>query len=118
MFSSILCQRLFHIINKHGVKYWFSSIPGVGYEDVTFAIMILLHMNHNHNLPTYVAFVNLVEVFVTVNHDLLMEVLKRYGATPKLRSSYAIMYTDLEVVLKIVKLKQFIEKIVGVRQGD
>ena len=38
IFSSILCTRLFKIIRKHGVKYQFGSIPGVGCQDCSFTI--------------------------------------------------------------------------------
>ena len=52
LFSSLICKRLFKIINKHGVKYQFVSSPGVGCQDGTFTIKTLLHMQHNHNLPS------------------------------------------------------------------
>ena len=79
---------------------------------------MLLHTRHNHNLPTYVAFVELVKAFDTVDHNLMLHILKKYGAPPKLRSSIAIMYQDLKVVLKIGKIEEIMSHNVGVRQGD
>ena len=105
IFSSLLFKRLFSIIKKHGVKYQFGSSPGVGCQDGTFTIKTLLHTRQNHNLPTYVAFVDLVKAFDTVDHTLMPHILKKYGAPPKLRSSIARMYQDLIVVLKIRKTK-------------
>ena len=66
---------------------------------------MLLHTRHNHDLPTYVAFVDLFKAFDTVYHTLMIQILKKYGAPPKLRSSMARMYQDLKVVLKIGKIE-------------
>ena len=118
IFSSLLCKRLFRMIKKLGVKYQFGSSPGVGCQDGTFTIKTLLHTRHNHDLPTYVAFLDLVKTFDTVDHTLMLHILKKYGAPPKLRSSITTMYQDLKVVLKIGKTKETTSQTVGVRQGD
>ena len=68
-------------------------------------------------MPTYVEFVDLVKAFDTVDHNLMLHILKKYGGPPKLRSSIAIMYQDLKVVLKIRKTEETMSHIVGVRQG-
>ena len=65
MFSNILCERLFKLIKKHGVKYQFGSNPGLGCQDGTFTIKTLLYLRHNHNLTTWVAFADLVKDFNT-----------------------------------------------------
>ena len=79
---------------------------------------LLLHMRHNHDLPTYIVFVELFKAFDTVDHDLMLQILKKYGAPPKLRSSIARMYQDLKVVIKIGKIEETMSQTVGVRQGD
>ena len=98
VFSSMMCKRLFKIINSHGVKYQFGSSPGFGCQDGVFTLNTALHACHNHNLPTFLAFVDMVKAFDTVDHKLLMRVLERYGAPPKLKSAIAHMYTDLQIV--------------------
>ena len=84
VFSSLICKRLFKIIIKHGVKYKFGSSPGVGCQDGIFTIKTILHTRHNHNLLCYMAFVDLVKAFETVNHVMMLKILERYGAPPKL----------------------------------
>ena len=61
---------------------------------------------------------DLVKAFDTVDHTLMLHILKKYGAPPKLRSSIARMYQDLKIVLKIGKTKETMIQTVGVRQGD
>ena len=75
IYSSIMCGQLIKIISKHGVKCQFGSTPGVGYQDGTFMIATHLHLRHNHNLPTWVAFADPVKVFDTSNHALLIVIL-------------------------------------------
>jgi hypothetical protein len=52
------------------------------------------------------------------NHDLLLNNLEKYGASPKIVAAIKTMYTDLKVVLKIDKEFQEIPQSVGVQQGD
>ena len=118
VFSSLICKRLFKIIKKHGVKYRFGSSPGVGCQDGTFTIKTILHTRHNHNLPSYAAFDDLVKAFDTVNHDMMLKILEWYGALPKLRSAISRMYQDLKFVLKIGKTEEKMSQTVGVMQGD
>ena len=66
VFSSLICKRLFKIIKKHGVKYQFGSSTGFGFQDGTFTIKTIPNTQHNHNLPSYAAFVDLVKAFDTV----------------------------------------------------
>ena len=103
-FSSIMCTRLFKIIDKHGVKYQFGSTPGVGCQDGSFTIKTMLHLRYNHNLPTFVMFADLVKAFDTSNHKLMVAILKKYGCPPKLCSTIRRMYTDNNVRLILGKI--------------
>ena len=76
IYSIIMCRKLLKIMIKHGVKCQFGYTPGVGCQDGTFMIKTLLHLRHNHNLPTWVAFADLFKAFNTSNHALLISILK------------------------------------------
>ncbi len=64
------------------------------------------------------AFVDLVKAYDTTNHNLLLKVLKKYGAPPKFVTAIKTMYTDLKVLLKIDKEIRDIFQSVGIRQSD
>ena len=74
--SNILCTRLFKIIEAHRVRYQFGSTPGVGCQNGSFTIKTMLHLRHNHNLPTWVIFADLVKTFDTSNHDQDLEEIR------------------------------------------
>ena len=69
-------------------------------------------------MPTFVAFVDLVKAYDTTNHQLLIEILRQYGAPPKLCNAIERMYRNLSVIIKVGSEKREIEQTVGVRQGD
>ena len=118
IFSSIMCTRLFKIIEAHGVRYQFGSTPGVGCQDGSFTLKTILHLRHNHNLPTWVMFADLVKAFNTSNHILMIKILKKYGCPPKLCSVIRRMYENNKVRLIIGKIDISIPFEVGVKQGD
>ena len=103
IYSSIMCVRLFNIISKHGAKCQFGSTPGVGCQDGTFTIKKLLHIRHNQNLPTWVAFTDLVKAFNISNHALLISILGKYGAPPILCSTIKCMHG--KIIVKLISGK-------------
>jgi hypothetical protein len=92
----------------------FESYSTLGCQDGLFTLKTVLNTHKNHNLPSFVAFVDLVKAYNTANHDLLLKVLEKFGAPPKFVAAIKTMYTDLKVVLKIGKEIQEIHQSVGV----
>ena len=64
------------------------------------------------------AFADLVKAFDTSNHALLISILGKYGAPPRLRSAIKHMYDKSIIKLIIRKLETYIEFKVVVRKGD
>ena len=118
IYSSIMCGRLFKIISKHSVKFQFGSTPGVVCQDGTFNTKTPLHLINNHNLPTWVAFAYLFKALYTSKHSLLIAILVKYGAPPRLRSELKRMYAKSIVKLIIGKVDTYIDFKVGFKQGD
>jgi hypothetical protein len=114
IFSSIMNGCAFRLLKLHGMQIQFGGTPNQGCQDGLFTLKTLLNAHKNHNLPLLVAFVDLVKAYDMANHDLLLKVLKKYGAPPKFVAAIKTMYTDLKVVLKIDKEIQEIPQSVGV----
>ena len=118
IYISIMYGQLFNIISKHGVKFQFWSIPGVGCQDGTFTIKTLINIIQNHNLTTWVSFADLVKAFDTSKHALLIIILLKYGAPPILHSVIKHMYNKSIFKLIISNMETSIDFKVGVKQGD
>jgi hypothetical protein len=110
--------RAFRLLKLHGTKFQFCGTPTLGCQDGLFTLKTLLNAHKNHNLPSLVAFVDLVKAYDIANHSLLLQILGRYGAPPKFVNAIKTVYTNLRVVLKIEKEVREISQSVGVRQGD
>ena len=115
VFISVIIQCAFKILNKHGNRYQFGGTPYLGTRDELFTVITLLHLHHQHNLPTYVAYIDLAKAYDTANHKLLTKLLKLYGAPPKFANATERMYQDLMVIIKIGKETAEIEQTVSVR---
>jgi hypothetical protein len=105
VFSSIMKTRAFKfkLLDIHGTCFQFGGTPGLGCRDGLFTIKALLNAQQNHNLATYVGFVDLVKAYDTANHALLLRIIECYGAPPKFVAAIQTIYTDNICVLKIEK---------------
>jgi hypothetical protein len=83
IFSSIMNGCAFRLLKLHRTQFQFGGTPNRGCQDGLFTHKTLLNAHKNHNLPSFVAFVDLVKAYNIANHDFLLEVLEKYGAPPK-----------------------------------
>jgi hypothetical protein len=116
--SCILTERAYSLLKTNCVKTQFGATPLVGCQDGNFTLKTLLHLRHQHNLPSYVAFIDLVKAYDTANHKLLIELLARYGAPRKLCDIVERLYSDLTVTINVEGIKVIVKQTSGVRQGD
>ena len=77
IFSKVLSNRLYKILEIHETKCQFGATPKLGFQDGSFTLKTLLNLRRIHNLDTYVAFVDLVKAYDTANHKLLIELLEK-----------------------------------------
>jgi hypothetical protein len=74
----------------------------------------VLNARHNHDLASYVGFVDLVKVYDTANHALLVDILRKYGAPSKFTTAVETIYRNNTCVLKIENEIMEIPQMVGV----
>jgi hypothetical protein len=114
VFSSIMMACAFQLLDKHGTQFQFGGSPGLGCRDGLVTLKALLNTQQNHDLTSYVGFVDLVKAYDTANCNLLLRILKRYGAPPKFVAAIQMTYTNNFCVLKIEKEVVEIPQSVGV----
>ncbi len=110
--------RVLKLLAEHGTHFQFGGTPELGCREGIFVLKTLLTMRKNHNLSSHVTFVDLVKAYDKANHDLLLDILKCYGAPPRFVSAIERTYQDLIVVLKIKREVVELPQSVGVQQGD
>ncbi len=118
IFSLVMNGRAFKLLDEHGTRFQFGGTPELGCRDGLFVLKMLLTMRKNHNLPSYVAFVDLVKAYNTANHSLIPDILEQYGAPPRFVSAMERNYQDLTVVLKIEQEVVELPQTVGVQQNN
>ena len=116
--SKILCSRiinrhLFKVLKIYGTEYQFDGTPEIDYHEGIFTLKTFLHTRRSHGLPTHVAFIDLVKAYDTIDHELLILVLEKYGVPEPLRWMVATLYENLVISFSLGKEKLEIIKAWG-----
>jgi len=118
VFSSVMTVQAFSLLDKHGTWFQFGGTPEIGCQDGLFTLKALLNARHNHNLASYVGFVDLVKAYNMANYKLLINIFCKYGAPPKFATAIENMYPNNTCVLKNENEITELPQTVGVQQGD
>jgi hypothetical protein len=103
IFSSVMNERAFKLLDMSGTKFQFGGTSELGCRDGLFVLKTMLNLQKNQNLPSHVAFIDLVKAYDTANHNILLDIIERYVAPPRFVTAVARIYRDLILILKIEK---------------
>ena len=87
---------------------------GIGCQDRLFTLKSLLNARHNHDLASYVGFVDLIKAYDTANHTRHIDILRKYGVPPKFITAVETIHRNNTCVLKIENEITEIPQMVGV----
>ena len=113
--SIVLAQRLLKRFKQIKPSSQFGHI---GCQEAQHTIKKALLLRRQHGMESYAVFVDLVKAFDTVNHDLLGQILLKYGLPPTLVQNVKKLYNNCRVKIKVGKKYTEIDYTTGVHQGD
>jgi hypothetical protein len=108
--SSIVLTRLLTVLDKDNVKDQFAT--------AIHSLRSSLGLRRQRGIETFVLCVDLIKVYDTVNHELLFQILLKYGIVKELVNAVKRMYRDCKVQVKVGKEKRYIDYKTGIQQGD
>ena len=112
--SIVITSRLQSALNIEGIPTNFGSTPKTGCPDGSFSIRFILQTRKEHDLESWVVFVDLVKAFDNIHHKLLFELLKKYGIPIYLIKVIEKLYNDFKIEIKAGKKKELIDYSMGV----
>ena len=116
--SIIVTKRLQKELNREGYDLQFGSTHGTGCPDANLTLKSILQLRCKLDNDSWVVFVDLVKAFDTVDHKLILALLRKYGIPERVVRVVQKLYTEFKMELKIGKEKAIIDYLTGVKQGD
>ena len=90
----------------------------IGCQEAQHVIKRALQLCHQHGHESYTIFVDLVKAFNAVHHDLLRQILIKYGLPLPVVNNIQKLYRNCKVKIKIGEILAEINYSTGVHQGD
>ena len=113
-----MIKRLQTVLKDKGFLLQFGSTPKTGCPDAQMTLKSILQLRREHDLDSWVVFMDLVKAFDTAYHKLLLQLLKKIGIPDKIIRVVEKLYTDFRMEFKIGKVKETIDYLTGLKQGD
>ena len=89
-----------------------------GTIDGLFATSVGLQKRKEHNLETWVLFVDLLKAFDTVPREALFAVLRRFGLPDHFVNIVIRLHENARIKVKVGDVESELESSIGVRQGS
>ena len=116
--ASILADKLSRHLEKHKSPLTFGFYRKLGCADAIFTLKQALLKSREHDMDSYVLFLDIVRAFDSVDRDLLMSILAKFGVDAHLIKLVKSLYAEVTIVLKEGDATASFQSEVGVKQGD
>ena len=116
--SSILVKRMQEVLKECGLELQSGFTPDRGTIDGLFSVFIALQKRKEHNMDSWILFVDLVKAFDSVPRAALFAVLRRFGLPDHFINLVIRLHKDAKVKVKIGNIDYIIDSSIGVRQGS
>mmetsp|Transcript_1493 Transcript_1493/g.2313 ORF Transcript_1493/g.2313 Transcript_1493/m.2313 type:complete len:881 (+) Transcript_1493:452-3094(+) len=113
--SIILADRLLTRLRQINPITQFGHI---GCQEAQHTIKRALLLRRQHGLESHAIFIDLVKAFDTVNHELLCQILSKYGLPAPIVNLVRKLYNNCQVKIKVGAKFTEISYTTGVHQGD
>ena len=107
--SIIITSRLQSALSIDGIPFQFGSSPNTGCPDGSYSIKSILQLNKEHDLNTWVVFVDLVKAFDTIYHELMFKLIGKFGIPKYLIRVIEKLYHEFQIEIKVGKCKEKID---------
>ena len=116
--SVIIADRCQSVLKQYGMDEQNGFLHKKGCLDASFSLKLALQTRKEFGHDSWVVFVDLVKAFDTVNRDMLMKILARFGLPESLIDVIRCLYKPVRMTFKTGKTKYEFINVVGVKQGD
>ena len=113
--SSFIASWLLSVFKTHGCSSQFSH---TGCQEPLQILRLALTIRCHHGKETYALIINLIKAFDSINHDLLLKLLSRYGMPKTLIDIIKKLYQNCSIQFQVNSEKKTASYNKSVQQGD
>ena len=116
--AKILHARLLPIAENLDRESQCGYRQGRSCSDAIFSVKVVVQKRKEHDMETWVLFLDLVKAFDRVPRELLWQVLDKSGVPPKLLRILKSLHQEVTINFEVAGYNKSLNNTVGVKQGD
>ena len=106
------------VLKECGLELQSGFTPDRGTIDGLFSVFVALQKRKEHDLDSWILFVDLVKAFDSVPRAALFAILRRFGLPDHFINLAIRLHNDAKIKVKIGQIDYIIDSSIGVRQGS
>lgn len=116
--SSVMVARMQEVQKHEGLEAQAGFSKNRGTIDGLFNTFIAMSKRKEHNLETWVLFIDLVKAFDTVPRELLFQILRKFGLPDHFVNIVIRLHTNAKIKFEVGNIESEVGSNIGVRQGS